>query len=876
VPVRRSKDKHARALPTPIAPARPSAIARTLGTAGLALALCTAGTAVHASLWPDVPDRLAADLVSPDVARRRAAAVDIALVPTADALRFLKIALVDPDLDVRLAGAGAAEKRGVLEIADLVVPWLTDPDARLREGACTYFAEVPQARYVKVIARALGDADSKVRLAAVRALGASGSTEAVAPLLARLDDANSKVRLAVARALGKLGDKRAVTPLVSKVQDEAAEVRQAVVRALGDLGDARAAPALVIALRDPAIEVEIEALASLGRLRAGDAVPSIAPLAIETAKKGSSENVRRAALGALGRIATPGAVEAIVKTFGLFEDAGAGVRTSPARDAAVSAGTTAVPALLAVLREGSGASTSAAASAAYALGQLRAPGAGDAIARAIRRGDVPLTVGLFALGAVGDATQLPICLEQVAAPDRSIREQALKAAARLLDPEHPDGRAVEPLLASLELAQTPEDRAEIAALLGRTGADRVAKVLVGLTASKDERLRIAAVEALGTLRATSGGPALAKLLDDPSATVRFRAAVALARAGGPDVTPVVLGKLASSVEADRLAIAIAIGGLLERNATPAMIETAKKLAISGVGPERDLIVVAIGRAKGEASIAALKEIAAGAGADADTRRAVALALGAHGVDPGATPLLATLAADSDPSVRAQAAWSLGAAGAPGASKLVEKLVDDGAMSVAANALGALARIALRAPAAPAPPAICKALTDDRPYVRANALGGLALLARGARPATCGDGSLARRSLGEDTNEAVRTASARLGGAIVATSAADAPPWRAALERCVLADPSGAVAGSCRDALRPPPGVDASTQALVVFIAPDDGGAPVARGAYAIERPDGLLHTGNADRRGAVVELDLPRGVVRLRVAVPAAGGALKR
>jgi HEAT repeat protein len=865
VPVVRTKHKLAR-------PIRRALVMVALASTGAAFAPDAA-----ASLWPDVPDRLAADLASPDVGRRRSAAADIATVPNAEATRFLKIALVDPDLDVRLSASAAAEKKGIADVADLVVPWLTDPDARLREGACSYFAAVPQPRYVKVIARALGDADSKVRLAAVRALGASGAAEAVAPLLARMDDTNSKVRLAVARALGKLGDKRAVTPLVSKVQDEAAEVRQAVVRALGDLGDARAAPALVIALRDTAIEVEIEALASLGRLKAADAVPSIAPLAVETGKKGSSENVRRAALSALGRIATPAAVDAIVKTFGQFEDAGAGVRSSPARDAAITAGSAANAPLLAVLREGSGATAATAASAAYALAHLHAPGAGEAIGRAIRRGDVPMTVGLYALGVAGDAGQLPLCLEQVAAPDRNVREQALRAAARLLDPEKPDGRAVEPLLASLELAQTAEDRAEIATLLGRTGAERVAPVLIGLTASKDERLRTAAVDALGTLRVASGGPALAKLLDDPAPAVRFRAAIALARAGGVDVAPAVLAKLTGALEADRLAIVIALGGLLERNATPALIESGKKLAIAGLGPERDLLIVAIGRAKGELSVPALGEILAGAAADPDTRRAVAVALGGHGVDPAAAKALTTLAADADPSVRAQAAWSLGAAGGAGDVKTVEKLVEDGAMPVSADAVAALARLAMRAPAAPAPALLCKSIGDERPYVRANALAGLALLAQAGRPAICGDGAYARRVLAEDPNEAVRTAAARLGAATTAGVPSEAPPWRVALERCVLADPSGAVAGACRDGLRAPSSAATGTpQSLIVFVAPDDGGAPVARGAYAIERPDGLLHAGSADRRGAVVEVALPRGAVRLRVALPASGGAPKR
>ncbi|MBI2394592.1 MAG: HEAT repeat domain-containing protein [Deltaproteobacteria bacterium] len=881
---------------------RGPSLAMSVAVAAVAAAALLSPGDGRAALWPDAPDKIKADLASPDVSRRRAAAADLVNVPRKEAIPLVAKALGDSDLEVRLAAIVVAARIRMTEAGDRIIPWLTDPSPALREAACEFFAKLPDPRLVKVLARSLGDTDPRVRLAAVRALGASGSADAVAPLLARLDDSNSKVRLSVARALARLGDKRAVTPLVSKVQDEASEVRQAVVRTLGELGDPKASAALVIALRDQALEVRIEALSALGRLRAADAVASIAPLAIEPSKKAGAADVRRAALAALGRIGTGAAVDAIVKTFGLYEDASPGTGSSPAREAAVSAGAAATPTLLAALEgEGGGAAasptggfsagattsgaSSSASSAAWSLGEIRAPGAGLAIAKAMRRGLVPLPVGLHALASLGDSGQLPVCLEHVAAPDRAVRVEALAATAKLLDPDQPDGRAVEPLLASLDVAQTPEDRAEIAALLGRTGAARVAPVLVGLTAAKDERLRVSAIDALGTLGAPAGGKTLVKLLDDPSATVRLRAAIALGRAGGPDVVHPTIALL-SAAQADRLAVALAVGGLLERHGDAQGIAAARD-ATTTAGTERDLLLVAIGRAKGGVGVGALGALltsGAGGANDLDGRRTIALALGARVGDAAALPLVVGLAADADPSVRAQAAWSLGAVATSAEMPLATSLLHDPASAVAANAAASLGRIVARHPALTAPKELCAALDDERPYVRANALTALRTIVTAGRADTC-DGARERRLLADDPNEVVRAAAARLLArhASAKPEKADAKESdlvtkaRAALERCTLGDPSGAVASVCREsslgAVAPSQAMEAGTGALVVFVAPDDGGAPIPRTAYAIERPDGFLHVGNADRRGAVVELLLGKGALRLRVASPPIGTA---
>ncbi len=821
------------------------------------------------ALWPDAPDRVKSDLESKDVSRRRLAAADLANVPRKEALPLLKIALADSDIDVRLTAANVAARFKMTEASDLVLPWLTDPSPLLREAACEFFAKVPDTRVVKVLARSLGDSDARGRLAAGRALGASGSTEAVAPLLARLDDSNSKVRLSVARALGRLGDKRAVTPLVSKVQDEASEVRQAVVRTLGELGDPKASPALVIALRDQALEVRLEALSALARLRASDAVASIAPLASDASKKGGAADVRRAALAALGRIGTLAAIDAIVKTFGTFEDEKAGVGTSPAREAAVAAGATAVPVLTAIVDGTTSATPAAVASASWAIGEIAPTTGGATITKAIRTGAIPLAIGLHALASLRDPAQLPVCLEHVASPDKAVRTEALTATTRLLDPEKPDGRAVEPLLASLDVAQTGDDRAEIAALLGRTGAARVAPVLIGLTGAKDERLRLAAIDALGTLGAPAAGKALLGLLDDPSAVVRLRAAIAVGRSGGADVMGEAIARF-HAAQVDRLAVVLAVSGLLERHGDAIAIKASAD-ALATLGAERDLLLVGIGRAKagGTQQLAAFLSTQG----DVDGRRAIAVGLGAAGV--AAIGPLVTLAADSDATVRAEAAWSLGAVGTAAELPLLAKLTRDPAPAVAANAAAAVGRVVSRATTnaltKELPKDLCGALDDDRPYVRANALASLRV---SASLAVC-DEAKERKLLAEDPNDVVRASAARLLAARAAASGDEkalalATKARTALDRCALSDPSGAVASLCREALGAAVTIAAGRESLVIFVAPDDGGAPQPRTPFAIERPDGWLHVGTADRRGAIVELLLGRGPVRLRVATPQA------
>lgn len=840
------------------------------------LALAAISGSAHALVWPDVPERVERGLLSPDPGARRVAARELSSLGASRATPLVLKAMTDPDVEVKLAGAQSAVRLRIAAATDVALQWLGEREARLRIAACDVAGAMPAPRAVPALARALGDSDPQVRSSCADALGGQASPEAVAPLAGKLDDSTPAVRSQVARALAKLGDPRAVVPLVGKVQDSVPDVRQAVVRALGDLGDPRATQALLLALRDTVAEVKVEALAALGRLRAPEAASAIAPLALER-----NPAVRQAALVALGRIATPDAVRALMKALGTQEDGAGNLERTSVRDALVSAGAPAVTELTALLERP--VSPSVATSAAWVLGELRATKSAPAIVASLRKGTLPAAAALRALAGAGTADQVPVVLEFVADPSPVVREEALRAATALLDPSRPDGRAVEPLAATLRAPRTSQgERAAVATLLGRTGAPRAATELAGLVASKDAALRLAAIDALGALGAgasgangsTAGAPssteakaadgvaddALVPLLTDVDPAVRLRASVALAASGGVKARTALLAKLDGGDEVDRFGVLAALGGILERHPDEAAAARLFKELTVAAGPERDAMIEAAGRARLPSVLRALGEIAKKG--DIDDRRSVAAVLGGHRGAAAAVTLARSLANDADGSVRAQAAFTLGVLGDASVLPVLAALAKAGDSDVAADAAGGIARSAAqqgRAGQGPITAIVCPMLADGRAVVRANALVALAYT-----QGRCGDGRTERKLLADDASDLVRSSAAR---AVSASPSADAREDRVVLDRCVVSDRSAEVARLCRPrpAAEAPPAARPA-RAVTVFIVGESGAAAKPRAPFLLEYEGGILRAGVADRRGATFEPAAPAGDVVLRRA----------
>ncbi|MGH7272468.1 MAG: HEAT repeat domain-containing protein, partial [Polyangiaceae bacterium] len=389
-----------------------------------------------ALVWPDVAERIESDLGSTDPAVRRAALSSVRSLGRSRAAALELAALEDANDDVKLAAADAAIRMRVARATDVVVPWLSAVDPRLRAKACEVARLLPSPQAVVPLARTLGDQDPELRAAAATALGAQSAAGAVAPLLGRLDDPIPTVRVAVVDALDRLGDARATFPLVGKVEDSATEVRQAVVHALGDLGDRRSSSALILALRDSSTDVRRSAIEALGRMRAEGAVDAIVPFARDRALA-----LRTAAMTALGRIATPEAMRALIGALGTGDDASGTLDATPARNALVAAGVTrSLPALQKLL-DGSP-SPQAATGAAWIIGALGARAGVPAIIASMRRGVLPTAAALRGLAGAGSEDDVPVLLEFIDDPNPGVRKEALTAALALLDPRKPDGRAV--------------------------------------------------------------------------------------------------------------------------------------------------------------------------------------------------------------------------------------------------------------------------------------------------------------------------------------------------------------------------------------------------------------------------------------------------
>jgi HEAT repeat protein len=709
------------------------------------------------------------------------------------------------------------------------------------------------------LGRVLGDPDGNVRLAAAAAMGASAVPEAVGPLLGHLDDPSSAVRAEVAQALARIGDTTAAVPLIGKVGDSAPEVRRAVARALGELGDPRASSALILALRDGSAQVRVEALGALGRLGSREAVVAMAPLLDE---RGSPE-VRVAALVALGRIGSEPAIRTLIKNLA-SEDAAA--KTSSVRDALELSGTKAVAPLLASLEQYG--NPNVAAGAALVLGAMQAKGSGQAIVVAMRKGSLGSYYGLRALADLGDSATVPTVLEFLADSNAVVRRQAVATVAVLIDPAKHDGRGVEPLVFALHASKLPDERAELARTLGRTGSTRAIPELRALLKVNDVALRIAAIDALGEIGPAGQEGELVSTLGDDNPSVRLHAALALSRAGSEASVAVLIERLTQAATEDRTAIGIALAGALSRSDERAAKKLEPVLFGAG-GGVRDALIEALGRMPGNAAGALLAELAR-RGPDASDRRKMAEALAGH---PEEAALFAALLADPDPGVRADAAWAAGSltTGRAAALARVQALVSDGDLDVAANATAAIARLANVATATPgdsdvrgrAIGSLCKALGDFRSYVRANALAGLAIL--GAR---CESGAEERRILAQDPSEIVRQAAARLLLRSLARPDGTGPAKEdtRALSRCVADDKSGMVSNACRASFQIP------TEGLpaLVFVVPDGKSVPMPLASYSLLRADGLIRSGKADRRGAVFEQKTPKGELKLLVPGPLA------
>jgi HEAT repeat protein len=439
---------------------------------------------------------------------------------------------------------------------------------------------------------ALDGGRGAARSGAAEQLGASGRADAVEKLLPFVDPARTEDRAllaAAARGLGEAGDWHARPFLEALLADSDAVRAEAAAAALGRLGDPSAADALAAAGGDEVGRIggaATDALAvlpdapevgvALCDLAIRSADPAVAARAAREAARREAGCPLRPLLAKLGR---PGAAAALAALAELGRPgaggAGAAERIAPLVERAPDPDVRAAAAR-ALARLGAASGVAAVdrrlAAALARLAQRRArwvaaePAAAappewiDAVTPEDAREVGALLAAAGSLRAPGAA---PALLAHLRDPREEVRAGATEGHAA----HRPAGWS-EALAAALA---DPAARVRTAAAdgLGRAGAagaTGLAAAAAGAAGGAPEWRR-ALARALGETGAAEAIPALALLLDGPSAGP---AAAALARLGAPAAVPPLAGHIGRAEAAARPEAIEALAQLVAQDAAPAI------------------------------------------------------------------------------------------------------------------------------------------------------------------------------------------------------------------------------------------------------------------------------------------------------------------
>lgn len=238
--------------------------------------------------------------------------------------------VVDPSLEVlatpeaiqnaALRGAPIAvwetlehgETAECLDCIAYVKPLLFDRDARVREISAWWlrrrvfgYAEVA-LEMRKVVA---SDADPARRAAAANALGEFMDPGGTGFLIKATTDGVAAVRIAALEGLQRINDAEGAPAVATALADGDVGVRKAAVRVALRLAGFKDVAAVAKLLSDPDVVVRGLAADALGVFGSKAAVAGLAALAVTDA----DEDVRVAAINALGEIGDPGGKAAIAK-----------------------------------------------------------------------------------------------------------------------------------------------------------------------------------------------------------------------------------------------------------------------------------------------------------------------------------------------------------------------------------------------------------------------------------------------------------------------------------------------------------------------------------------------------------------------------------
>lgn len=250
-----------------------------------------------------VPALNAVRRTSKDWDRRRLALRALGLIGTADAWEGIQEAIDDPTGYVRCEAASLLGASGQETVVTALLDRLTmERYQDVRDEIVETLARVGGRSVMQALVGLLSHARREVRASAATAIGLARPQEGLSALIDALNDAEWQVRQAVIEALGHYDDPRALEQLLLALSDDHEKVRLAATVGVARWDQPQARQALMAhCLADTDIWVRYRAAERLGHWKVAEAVPQLAALA---ARRREPALLRRAAVTALGQIAT--------------------------------------------------------------------------------------------------------------------------------------------------------------------------------------------------------------------------------------------------------------------------------------------------------------------------------------------------------------------------------------------------------------------------------------------------------------------------------------------------------------------------------------------------------------------------------------------
>jgi serine/threonine-protein kinase len=259
---------------------------------------------------PAVRDALVRLLADPHKTVRQAALDGVAALGMPVPIGPVCALLRDADMITQSKAVDALIKLNDPDSVRHLLEILQDESEHVRRAAVEVLNAVGNANAIKDLLFALKDQDWWVRVRAADALGAIGGPKVIDAVLQILGDDDEFMRRTAVEILNTTKDERAFDYLVKALDDPDWWVRERAIDALANLGNKNAVPHLIdlLAEDNQTTPVAIRALAQLGDPRA------VAPIMARL--KTRDDMTQREAIEAVGLLATPAQLQAVLQWLG--------------------------------------------------------------------------------------------------------------------------------------------------------------------------------------------------------------------------------------------------------------------------------------------------------------------------------------------------------------------------------------------------------------------------------------------------------------------------------------------------------------------------------------------------------------------------------